>query len=285
MKAIVLKILANQVAVWFDNQKYLVYAPGKWKQENIILRAGDQVILKEGVGGLQIVELLPRKNVLDKPKVSNLDELIVVNSVIEPKLNWLQLMKTLTFYKSKLNKLPTIVFTKTDLINTTDEFYNYANYLKTIGYTVFLKSKDESLNNLKNEIKNKITCFVGPSGVGKSSLINSFDNSFFLKSSSVSKKLKRGKNTTIQTQLLPFLNGFLVDTPGYNKFQNNLSSLELSQVFFNYDAFKAKCKFYNCLHLSEKDCLVKQNIISSDPMMKWHYDLYLALQKEAKNAK
>lgn len=284
MKAIVLKLLANQIVVWFNDQKYLVYAPGKWKQENIVLRSGDQVILKEGIGGLQIDKLLPRKNVLDKPKVSNLDELIVVNSVVEPELSWLQLMKTLAFYKSKLNQFPIIVFTKIDLIDSSNEFYKYAGYLKSIGYAIFFKSKDKNLNDLKEKLKNKITCFVGPSGVGKSSLINSFDNSFFLKSSPISKKLKRGKNTTIQTQLLPFLNGFLVDTPGYSKFQNNLSCLELSQVFFNYDGFKPKCKFYNCLHLSENACSVKQNIISN-PMAQWHYDLYLGLQKEIKNGK
>lgn len=284
MKAIVLKLLANQILVWFNNQKHLVYAPGKWKQENIVLRSGDQVILKEGIGGLQIDKLLPRKNVLDKPKVSNLDELIVVNSVVEPEISWLQLMKTLAFYKNQLNELPIIVFTKIDLIDSSNEFYKYANYLESIGYTIFFKSKDKDLNNLKEKIKNKITCFVGPSGVGKSSLINSFDNSFLLKSSPISKKLKRGKNTTIQTQLLPFLNGFLVDTPGYSKFQNNLSHLELSQVFFNYDGFKPKCKFYNCLHLSENDCSVKQSMMSN-PMAEWHYGLYLTLQKEIKNGK
>ncbi|WP_036499066.1 ribosome small subunit-dependent GTPase A, partial [[Mycoplasma] testudinis] len=278
MQAVILKLTANQITVWFQNKKHLVFAPNKWKQQRA-LKAGDLVDVDVGVSGYQIVKLYPAHNCLEKPKVNNIDNLILVVAATQPELNWLQIMRTLAYYEMALEFLPTLVFTKLDLTRNDVILQSRMIDLKKIGYEVFDKNTPRDHLLLKNKLANKVSCFVGQSGVGKSSLINSFDSSIDLRSATISLKLNRGKNTTTQTQLIPFLNGFLVDTPGYSKFLYPVSVKELSQSFHDFRKLKAQCKYSDCLHMNEVQCAIKAQI--NKPMLpQWRYDCYVKMLQE-----
>ncbi|WP_027124184.1 ribosome small subunit-dependent GTPase A [Mycoplasmoides pirum] len=280
MKAIILKINANQIVVWYKNEKYEVFAPGKWKK-NLILRPGDKVELILKNNEYQINTFFKRKNCLDKPKVANIDNIVIVQSYVMPNINWNQLLKTLFFYEYHLNIKPIVVITKTDIVNLNSSDQHYLDDLKKQDYLIFVKNNENDFNNFLLKLSNKITSFVGQSGVGKSTLINDINPNFLRLTNEISKKLKRGKNTTTQTELLPFNGGFLVDTPGYSKFSNNLDERQLSIASNLFKILKLKCKFQDCLHINELNCAIK-NAVNNSLIPKWQYDIYVHLQKQLK---
>lgn len=278
MKAVILKLTANQITVWYNKHSWQVFAPNKWKLKRV-LKAGDWVELSQGVDGYQITKLFEAYNGLDKPKVNNLDHLVYVVAATQPELNWLQLMKTLAYYENTLNFRPMIVFTKTDLLTKDEQRYERINQLKKIGYLVFDKNIKYDWLALKKHLSKKVTCFIGQSGVGKSTLINSYQPTCNLEIGAISKKLNRGKNTTTQTQLVPFLGGFLVDTPGYTRFDYLIPKLKLATAFHDFRNWAVNCKYSNCLHDQEKDCAIKTKL-QTDLLPQWRYDCYLKMLKE-----
>ncbi|WP_052664048.1 ribosome small subunit-dependent GTPase A [Mycoplasmoides alvi] len=281
MKAIVLKIVANLVVVWHENKEIKVFAPGKWKQMGIKIYPGDYVQLDYRGSELQIIDLYPRKNLIEKLRIANIDNLIVVQSIVEPNINWLSLLKTIAFYEYHANIIPIFLITKTDIAKISVNDQMFLNDLKQIGYVVLIKNKEKDLITLQNIVASKISCFTGESGVGKSTLINNLDPKFMRSVQEISWKLNRGKNTTTQTELLSFHNGFLVDTPGYSKFLLNLTPHQLSESFHDFSKLKTKCKFNDCLHLNEFNCAIIK-ILGSALMPQWRYNIYVELQKQLK---
>lgn len=276
MEAIIIKLTANQIVVDYEGQQHSVFAPGKWKYQNIVLRPGDRVRLSYVNNAYQITDLIARKNVLDKPKVANIDNLIILQSLIDPVLNWKSLIKTFAFYEYQLGIRPILVITKTDLVTMDDSMQEHINDLKQLGYQIFNKHLQTDFDHLKELLVNKISCFVGQSGVGKSTIMNDFDPNFAREFGAVSKKLKRGKNTTTQTELLPFCNGYIIDTPGYSKFHDNLTNEQLSEAFVDYKEWKLSCKFSNCLHQSETGCHVIACVQNHHEPV-WRYEFYLKM--------
>lgn len=281
MKAIILKVIANQIIVWYKEQKITVFAPGKWKQSNIILHPGDYVELAYKNSELIITNLLDRKNIIYKPKLANIDNLVIIQSIVNPNISWLQLLKKLAFYEYHLSIVPIILFTKLDLQEFSQTDKIFIKDLINLNYPIFFKRNLNVIKELKKIFVSKISCFVGESGVGKSTLINELDPTFTRKHNEVSKKLKRGKNTTTTTELLPFCEGFLADTPGYSKFKINLTSQQLSESFHDFANFKLKCKFNDCLHLNENNCAIIK-FVNLKKIPKWFYEIYKELQKQLK---
>ena len=168
---------------------------------------------------------------------------------------------------------PIICFTKLDLINNDElkEIENIMSYYKKIGYEVY-KNTD---SKLKTIFKNKITVFAGQSGAGKSSLLNRLDSSLNLEIGEVSIALGRGKHTTRHTELIEVLGGFIADTPGFSSISfNEMTKSDIRDNFIEFNKYRDKCEYKDCMHINELNCAVKENVENNN-ILRSRYDNYL----------
>jgi len=233
----------------------------KYQQKNIFV--GDKVILNEvnfNDKTAVIENLLERKNILNRHAVANISDIYVIHSVKDPKLNYLQLSDFLInaeFLKVKVS----LILTKSDLIPPEKHIYLFEKF-KNWGYEpkiLSLTSNDE-LNDLMSELKTKkCSIFMGPSGVGKTSLLNKIIPYAKGATSSVSSKIKRGKNTTRNIELFQLSKeSYIADTPGFNILNNYIKPKDIVLLFPEFknqiNQKQVRCKFRNCLHIDEPGC-------------------------------
>ncbi|WP_027122169.1 ribosome small subunit-dependent GTPase A [[Mycoplasma] imitans] len=271
MIARILSINANDLFCEVNNEFKKLHAPGKWKHQKINLAPNDLLELNDQN---EVVKLVDRKNYLQRPKVANLDHVVLVFSIKDPQLNLKQLFKFMVYFESHLRFKPLIAFSKLDLDYDQKEFDQIVNALEQMSYQVFKLNEPNHFDRLKKILSNKVTIFCGHSGVGKSTLIKRLDSSLDIWTQEISTKLKRGKNTTTATKLYKFLNGYIVDSPGFSIFDLNLTKEQLSWGLIEFAQYQTKCKFNDCLHLENSiDCYVKKEINSLI------YEIYLSLIK------
>jgi ribosome biogenesis GTPase len=253
---------------------FIVNAAGKLRNINVKPLVGDIV---EFTPNKFLTKVYKRKNFLKRPKVSNVDQAIIVSSLIEPKYSSILTNKILAIIEHN-NILPIIVFTKKDKI-----IKSYLKEYQKQGYKVFEISNKtkEGIKNLSKVFKNKISVFIGQTGVGKSSTINSLFG-FNLKTNKISKSLKRGKHTTRIIKIYDLINGQIIDTPGFSSFENDLTKFELARSYKNFEENSIKCQFNrNCLHNKEINCQIKK-MVKNNKISKKRYSDYLKLLLEAK---
>ena len=229
---------------------------------------------------LNVIEKIKkRKNFIDRPLISNIDYIALFFSAKEPDFDIIAFQKSLLkIHKNNLN--PILVITKSDLLNTNEKenlkvfLENNFPYLNLF----FISTKNKDIEEFKNFIKHKDVIISGPSGVGKSTLINNIIGSNTLKTNEVSQKTKKGRNTTVDTRFLPFLDGFIIDTPGFSsiEFPKLNDILEIKEYFPEINELSTECKFKNCSHITEPNCNVKENI------NKTRYDFYNLIIKNMK---
>ena len=200
----------------------------------------------------------PRENLLIRPPVANVSDIFVVISVEEPKLDFDQVSRfLLTAEQTGANV--NLILSKIDLISL-NQLTNYKKRFSKWGYPPILISLKSGfgLDNLKNNFKSKyLSVLCGPSGVGKTSLINFLMPNKSLSVSPVTKKLKRGRHTTRNVELFPISSNCLIaDSPGFNRPEIFIKPEELASLFpeFNQQVLNQACKFRNCLHLQEPGC-------------------------------
>ncbi len=263
-------------------------ARGILREEGITPLVGDRVrirISSEDNSGY-IEEILERKNELIRPPVANITQAIIVMSVKKPDLNTWLLDKFLMMAEHKGLSI-VICFNKLDLsekeINRLKGIYELAGYKVIITSTLL----DIGIEELKEALKDNVTVFAGPSGVGKSSLLNRINEDFNRETGVVSAKSKRGKHTTRSVELLELGdNSYVLDTPGFSSL--DLSFIEdasdVKQYFREIKEHGKNCRFLSCLHDKEPDCAVKmaveKGIIDED-----RYKNYLLLLNEIKNTR
>lgn len=276
MEGIIIKNISNDYVVNSGNNNFTCKARGKFRKDDITPLVGDMVVFDEI--NLYITKILPRKNMLVRPSVANIDQAIIVTSVKEPDFNTNLLDKFLTII-SYNNIEPIICLTKLDLLNDDErvKIDNIADYYKKIGYTI-IDNQDKRI--LKKILKNKLTVFTGQSGAGKSTLINLLDKSLKLKTDSISKALGRGKHTTRHVELYNIYNGFVVDTPGFSSLNfvgmsNRDIRDNMKEMFDNLEF----CKYRDCMHMNEDGCEVKRKVNLSE-IMQSRYDNYIKFIKE-----
>ncbi|MGN1295311.1 MAG: ribosome small subunit-dependent GTPase A [Bacilli bacterium] len=242
------------------NDKTLLCKPrGVFRHKNMKLQVGDFVEVNEELGIIE--DIYERKNSLFRPNVSNIDLGIVVMSLENPTFSSLLMDKFLTLLNTQ-NIEPLIVLTKVDLAKDKSDSEKICEQYGKLGIKVIPYSKrtKEGLDQIKDEIRTKTIAFMGQTGVGKSSLINLIDENYQREIGEYSTALGRGKHQTKEVVLLPYLDGFIADTPGFSSLELPLIKDDLAKFFPGFSDKFLSCKFTNCLHLKEKDCAVRKAV-------------------------
>jgi ribosome biogenesis GTPase len=262
---------------------------GVFRIQGIVPMVGDIVRYSQVKGDkLQgiIEEILPRKTVLFKPMVANVQQCIVVMSVDRPKPDLLFTDRLIVL--ASISGLETVIcINKTDL-DTDNSYKDIAKVYMSAGYPVVCTStrSRQGISNLIGLIKDRISVFSGPSGVGKSSLLNSIQPDLKLKTGDISEKLKRGKHTTRHAELLELaFGGMVVDTPGFSSIKlssvtiQRAEDINMQSCFPEFEGYREQCKFIGCRHNKEPECGVKEAVIRGD-ITGWRYQNYLSLMAE-----
>ncbi len=253
------------------------------RKENCVV--GDIVELCED---FSIIKIFPRKNLLLRPVVANIDNFIIQFACKNPVIDYERL--NILLLHSMFNKInPIIVINKIDLV-TEEELLDIKKkliYLEDIDVPIYYISQEKNigLDALEDYLKDKINAFGGPSGVGKSSIINMFQNERFLKTGETSVRLKRGKHTTRDSNLMLMKNGgFIIDTPGFSSVEIPLIKDfdSLIQLFPEINKAKKNCKFTDCIHINEPQCGVKDLLITGE-FSEYRYEFYKKVYNLLKN--
>ena len=266
MQGIIIGNISNTYKIETKQKIYLAYARGKFKNLNIKPLVGDKVeieVTDEEKDEAIIEEIKPRKNEIKRPKIANIDEIIFIISTKNPKPDLLMLDKQLA-YAEKIRVEPIIVINKCDLKDTYEDIKKvYSN----IGYKVIVTSAKQNIgiDELKQNLQNKISVFSGNSGVGKSSIINALFNKEKTQEGEISHKNKKGKNTTTDTKLYKLEeNTYIADTPGFSSFEiTEIESTELDECFREFVPEIEKCEFVGCTHIKEENCGIKKAVQES----------------------
>ena len=276
--------ISNTYKIKTEKKVYESYARGKFKKDEITPLVGDNVeitITDEEKNTAVIEKILPRKNELKRPKISNIDQIVFIISTKHPKPDLLMLDKQLA-YVENLKIEPIIVINKMDL----EENYKEIKELYSkIGYKVIITSAKQKMGieDLQKELQNKISVFSGNSGVGKSSIINVLFGIEKTQEGEVSKKNKKGKNTTTDTKLYQLSeNTYIADTPGFASFEiTEIESSQLDKCFREFKNEIQNCEFVGCTHIKEQNCGIKK-AIEQGKISKQRYERYCKIYEELK---
>lgn len=278
MKAegIVTKILSNKYTVSADGEYVEASARGRLKLNPRSVTVGDRVELISESGAFVINKVLPRKNELQRPFVANVDSALIVIAK-EPKPD-LVLVDKIILNCFKEGVKPVLVYNKCEL-QEKGELENFKRAYSFLPFIAVSAKERLGLNELEGEVAGKTVCLAGQSAVGKTSLLNAV-LSLDLKTDGLSKKIKRGKNTTRHVEIYPALGGNVMDTCGFSMLTLvNMPSDELKYYYEDFLQFADNCKYTGCRHISEPGCAVKDAVRKGilDP---GRYERYLQIYNE-----
>lgn len=265
-----------------DDDVFECRARGRFRKDGITPLVGDMVQCKIDMPSKtgMIVEILPRKNELIRPPVSNVTQIAIVLSVVNPKPN-LRVVDKLITSAVYAGIKPLICINKADLSDT-DELCDI--YMRS-GFDVISLSAKENLNIdvLMSKLSGEITVFGGISGVGKSSILNRVLKNADLETGEVSTKVERGKHTTRHSELMPTddNSGYIIDTPGFSSFSvSDIDESELCTLFTDFFPYADKCEFPDCRHTSEQKGCAVLAAVESGKISKSRHESYMEQYKE-----
>jgi len=281
MDGLIIKAVGGLYTVESPEGVFACKARGIFRRQGISPCAGDRVRFADDC----ITEILPRRNLLFRPPLANLDQLLFVLSVREPAPNLLLLDRFLAVCVYKQIQ-PMLVFTKLDLADAAVAERYAARYRKT-GFPILFADYREcgaGVDAVRDALKGKISAFTGNSGVGKSTLLNAVAPGLQLETADISKKLGRGRHTTRDTVLYTLENGGKVaDTPGFSTFETEsyaqIAAEELPDCFPEIAAVEEPCRYADCRHLREPGCKVREAVASGE-IPKSRYESYAAMLSE-----
>lgn len=271
MEGKIIKLISNDYTVLSNNKKYICKSRGKFRKLKISPLVGDQVIFDDINN--YILEVKKRKNELVRPPIANIDQAFIITSVKHPNFSTNLLDKLIDIIEFN-NIEPIICFTKLDLLNKEEQndIDMYINYYKKIGYKVFINTQ---ISEIKEQFKNKISVFTGQTGAGKSTLLNNINPNLKIKTDDISYALGRGKHTTRHVELIELENGFVADTPGFSSLEFiDMKDIDIRDNFVEFELYKEKCKYRDCMHDKEDECEVKNKVRSGD-ILESRYQNYL----------
>lgn len=278
MKGRIVGLNCGMYNVLADGMLFNIPAKGLFRIKKEKPMVGDFVELDEN--NIIISKIYERKSFLKRPNVSNVDQLIIVESLVKPEFSYLLAFKFLTY--ANINSINAkIVLTKKDEFTDNKKIAEICSVFNKLGietYVISNKTK-EGLEDVKKLFRGKTTALIGQTGVGKSSTINSIDPNFNRNIGEYSYALNRGKHKTKEVILLPYLNGYIVDTPGFSSLDLGLYKEDLAIYFPGFYELFTDCYYSNCLHISEKDCAIKK-AIKEGKIPQIAYDTYIKLSNE-----
>ena len=266
---------------------YECKAKGVFRKEKIKPLVGDNVeieVLDEETKTGNIVKILPRKNELIRPAVANIDQALVVFAVVKPNPHFNLLDRFLVMMESK--QIPVVLcFNKEDIAKEPQIEELKAVY-ENCGYPLIFVSAREirNIEQVRTALKGKTTAIAGPSGVGKSSIINLLQPQANMETGEISDKIERGKHTTRHSELFSIdEDSYIMDTPGFSSlYVNDFEKEELKYYFTEFADYEGKCRFQGCVHVHEPDCAVKE-AVEKGKIHKVRYQDYLEIYEEMKN--
>ena len=268
---------------------YECKAKGIFRQQNMKPLVGDDVeidIISEEKKTGNVAAILPRKNALIRPAVANVDQALLIFAAASPNPNFNLLDRFLVMMGRQ--DVPVILcFNKCDLI-TEEQQQEIASIYEASGCKIlFVSAKKElGLKELQEILEGKTTTVAGPSGVGKSSLINLLAPEACMETGEISKKIERGRHTTRHAELIQLKgDGYIMDTPGFSSlYLPEMEKEELQDCYPEFAAFEPYCRFQGCSHISEPDCGVKE-ALSEGKIHPVRYENYCQLYGELKDRK
>ena len=285
-QGIIIENISNIFKIICENELYTCDARGKLKKDDIKPVVGDKVNfeitkIEEKTGVIE--EFLPRKNYIKRPKIANINQIVLVISSKMPKPDLLMLDKQLVFAEY-MNIRPVIVINKIDLAKEIaeeiKEQYKFTNYeiIETNA------KKNIGIYELRNVLKNKISVFSGNSGVGKSTLLNDLFEDNLTLEGKISSKNKRGKNTTTTVKLYELEeNTFIADSPGFSTFDiYEIETTNLAEYFVEFKEYIENCEFVGCTHIKEENCGIKQ-ALKENKISQNRYERYIKIYEELKD--
>lgn len=266
---------------------YECKAKGAFRNQKVKPLVGDNVrleVLDEEQKKGNIEEILPRKNELIRPAVANIDQALVIFAAAKPKPNFNLLDRFLILMQYQ--KVPAVVcFNKQDMVDV-EELQLLKNTYESAGYPVLFTSaaKEEGITAIRELLKGKTTTVAGPSGVGKSSLINLLSPEAEMETGDISRKIERGKHTTRHSELFTLdEDTFICDTPGFSSiYLPDMEKEELGIYFPEIAEYEPFCRFQGCAHIHEPGCGIKE-ALEEKKISPIRYDNYKLLYEELKD--
>ncbi|SNR90721.1 ribosome biogenesis GTPase [Anaerovirgula multivorans] len=265
-------------------------ARGIFRQMKVTPLVGDYVEIsildqenKKGV----LEKILERKTELIRPTVANVDQAVIVFAVTQPEPNLLLLDRFLILAeKEELDIV--ICLNKTDLVEEDQHFKKILDIYHTTGYRILLTNykNEDSIVQLKEVLTNKTNVFAGPSGVGKSTLLNKIHPGLKLETGVISKKTSRGKHTTRHAELISIgNNSWVVDTPGFSSLSIDfMEAEELPHFFPEFSPYLEECRFSSCRHIDEPKCGIKE-ALKTGSISEERYNNYLQFIEEIRSSR
>lgn len=268
----VIKAVASRYFVDTGKETIVAFARKKIKNMDRIL-VGDNVDMVTEKGSYVIEKILPRKNKLIRPYVSNIDIcLIVVAPVPEPDFVLVDKVIINCFVE---NIKPILVANKSDL-SFLESLKQYDGIVETMSCSTVSM---DGIEQIKDRLSGNTVCLAGQSAVGKSSLVNAILEKELLETNGLTKKIQRGKHTTRQTEIIKIEDFYLIDTCGFSML--NVVDLEpekLKLYYDEFDQFSSECQFSSCTHINEPNCAVKEHVGKEIPTER--YERYKTIYDE-----
>ena len=267
MQGQIVKIVSDLHYVKSEEKIFPCKCRGIFRKEHIIPVVGDYVFFD--TEKLLIEKILPRKNLFQRPKVSNIDQAFIITSLKNPDFSLNLLDKFISLMEIN-NVEPIICLTKEDLVTDLDKYREILAYYEKIGYIVI---SNRDISKIKKLIKDKTSVFTGQTGAGKSTLLNKLNEKWQLETGEVSLALGRGRHTTRVTEAFSFLGGLVIDTPGFSALE--LIHYTKEQIRDSFKEFKNyPCLYKNCFHTNESECKIKEAVLDKK-IMESRYINYL----------
>lgn len=271
-----------------DDGVYECKARGSFRKDKIKPLVGDDVmitVLDAGARTGNILEIQQRSSQLIRPAVANIDQALVIFAAVSPKPNFQLLDKFLVMMETQ--QIDTVIcFNKQDLASAEELSELSGRYGKCQSKVLFTSAKDGiGMEQLEELLANKTTAVAGPSGVGKSSLINRLQSGVEMETGAISEKIERGRHTTRHSQLIYIReNTYIMDTPGFTSLYLDIPKEELREYFYEFAPYEQKCRFQGCSHIHEPDCGVKE-ALAQGKIPAGRYESYVSVYEELKEMK